>query len=202
MTRAVLAAVMCAGCAIGSNTMLVGSAREHRQIDTVVCVETRRGVCDRTVEVGRVTPARSFGAGGVVVPIGYAHVRGAPDSSRLAAGIHAEYLRGRGGLGIGGRAGLNGLVGASERMWSVPVTALGYWGVRAFSVFAGGGYTPFARVEGSTDMLHGPNVLAGARFIVLSAASGERATANLELSYTSLGELDIITTTIGFGFHL
>lgn len=194
--------VACAGCAISSNTMLVGSAREHRDVDTIVCVETRPGICDRTVEVGRVTPARSFGGGGVVVPIGYAHVRGAPDSARLAAGIHAEYLRGRGGLAIGGRAGLNGFVGDSERMWSVPLTALGYWGVPAFSLFAGGGYTPLARVEGSMDFLHGPNVLAGARFIVLSAASGERATASVELSYTALGELDIITATFGLGLHL
>ena len=200
MRRAIAVALACtAGCAITSNTMLVGSERARRDVDTIVCVEVSPGVCARTALVGRQTPDRSFGGGGVVVPIGYAHVRGSTEPHQLLGGVHAEYLRGRGGLAIGARAGVNGITGDHDRLWSLPVTLLGYWGVPGFSVFGGGGYTPYARATGT---YHGPNVLAGTRWVLMSSKGGERVTTSFELSYSALGELSITGATISFGLHL
>lgn len=178
-------ALAVSGCAIGAGTSTVGIWRPQRVVDTQVCVQEKPGTCTRSVEVARDIPARSFG-GGVFAWFnpGYLRLGGdAGSRSMFVADSHYEYLRGRGGVAVGGRIGANMALGSDRSLLTVPVTVVGHWGYPRVSVYAGVGYTPYARLRMDGDpatTLRGFHMLAGARAL-LRANRSSRMTTSIDL---------------------
>lgn len=203
-----MVALACAGCAISGGTATVGIWRPQRVVDTQVCIESSPGVCAKTLEVGREVPARSF-AGGMFAWFnpGYAFVSGSDARHRFVLNSQFDYLRGRGGFALGGRLGGNVAFGLNNLLFTVPVSVLGYWGYPWASVYAGGGYTPYANESGSKDgetrmstRLHGPHLLAGTR-ILLRTGRAFRMSTSAEVARQYLGDLTITSSTMNFGLH-
>lgn len=212
------------GCTMGGGTTTVGIWRAKRQVDTEVCIQSKPDTCDREVTVARESPERSFG--GFVVSwlnIGYARLMDDRGRSAFAFNNYLEYLRGRGGLGLGLRAGFNFMVtdvgGSAENaddaeddeagpgMISVPVSLVGHLGWDRVSFYAGGGYTYADGAYGVDGMLvedsamHGLNVLGGTR-IVLRRGSFVQLSLNVDLSYQHFSAVDTISATTSLGLHL
>lgn len=210
MTAGILAmiALAGAGCAMSGGTATVGMWRPQRVVDTQVCIESSPGVCAKTLEVGRDVPARSF-AGGMFAWFnpGYAFVSGSDARHRFVLNSQIDYLRGRGGFALGGRVGGNLAFGGNNLLFTVPVSVLGYWGYPWASVYAGGGYTPYATEaysdDGKTRMStrsHGPHLIAGTR-IVLRTGRAFRLSTSVEVARQYLGDLTITSSTMNIGLH-
>lgn len=196
---AMVVALAGAGCAMSGGTATVGIWRPQRVVDTQVCIESSPGVCGKTLEVGRDVPARSFAGGmfGWFNP-GYAFVSGSDVRHRFVLNSQFDYLRGRGSFALGGRLGGNVAFGRTNLLFTVPVSMLGYWGNPAASVYAGGGYTPYASEEGMR--LHGPHLLAGTR-ILLRTGRAFRMSTSAEVSRQYLGDLTVTSSTMNIGLH-
>lgn len=203
-----IVALVCAGCALSGGTATVGIWRPQRVVDTQVCIESSPGVCAKTLEVGRDVPKRSF-AGGMFAWFnpGYAFVSGSDAQHRFVLNSQFDYLRGRGGFALGGRLGGNIALGRKHLMFTVPVSMLGYWGYPWASVYAGGGYTPYASEKASSDgetamtsRLHGPHLLAGTR-ILLRTGRAFRMSVSAEVAWQYFGELTVTSSTMNVGLH-
>ncbi|HEY6178660.1 MAG TPA: hypothetical protein VIX73_29620 [Kofleriaceae bacterium] len=165
MRRAALAIlVLASACTVGGSTSMVGRWRARRIIDSTACVQRRAPAaapegaqapsadrCEKLISIGRDVPERSFSSGALTFPAtGYMQQRG-PDGyvgHGVALNSYFEYLRGRGGLAIGGRVGAQVSNGFNDRLYllmpiSVVAHAGGLWG----SVYAGAGYSPVALAQ-------------------------------------------------------
>jgi len=210
---AYLALVSQGGCAVSAGSVNVGQWRPYRQVDTSVCVEAAPGVCQKTLEVGRDSPTRSFG--GAMVSWfnpGYLRVSRAGQVTQGAAfNSSVEYLRGRGGFALGGRLGANLASNFASQgrknFFSIPLSGLVYWGYPLWNIYAGGGYTAYASAKtttgdtASTETLHGLHLLGGAR-VVLKNARNYRVSTSAELEQQYLGDTAMMTITGNVGVHL
>lgn len=193
------------GCTVGAGTSTVGIWRPKRVVDTEVCIQEQPGRCTRTTEVARDLPERSFGGGlfSWFNP-GYMRVDGAtraPD--RFALDSHYEYLRGRGGLGLGARIGANIALGSDAMLFTLPVTLVGHWGFERFSVYGGPGYTPYAtdRLGMASIERRGFHVMAGGR-VLLKAGRQTQLTASVDTFRQYLDGMVATSVTAAFGIHL
>jgi hypothetical protein len=199
-----------AGCTVGAGTSTVGIWRPKRVVDTDVCIQDGGEQCTRTVQVARDLPERSFGGGlfSWFNP-GYMRVSGAAmGTDRFAIDSHYEYLRGRGGLGLGVRLGANIAVGSGAIMYAMPVTLVGHWGFERFSLYAGPGYTPYAadKVNTTGNMTteidrRGFHVMAGAR-VLLKAGRRFQLTSSVDVFRQYLDDVVATSVTAAFGIHL
>ena len=200
------------GCTIGGGTTTVGIWRPKRTIDTTVCIQHEPDKCDRVVEVTRDHPARTFGGGMLSwANPGYARITGNGSAqSAFALNNYVEYLRGRGGLGLGLRVGANIAVIGDQLLYSFPLTVVGHLGWERLSFYGGLGYTPVARVteqpenemDAATTVLstHGPNALVGSRFILRPGSIG--ITVSFEVMHQMMFDLDATSATASLGLHL
>jgi len=204
-----LALVALSGCAVGAGTSTVGIWRPKRVVDTTVCIEDAPGHCAQTVEVARDLPERSFGGGlfSWFNP-GYMRVDGAAvGANRFAMDSHYEYLRGRGGLGVGLRIGGNVAIGSDSMLYAFPVTLVGHWGFDRWSIYAGPGYTPYAGEKETmgpttTTTSHtGFNLLAGGR-VLLRAGRSNQLTLSTDVFRQYLDGVTATSVTAAFGIHL
>jgi len=212
MKKLALALVMLAGCTICAGTSTVGIWRPKRVIDTDVCIQDGGGNCARTVQVARDLPERSFGGGlfSWFNP-GYMRVLGAAmGADRFALDSHYEYLRGRGGLGVGLRIGANIAFGSGAMMYSMPVSLVGHWGFERFSLYAGPGYTPYSADKVNTKPgaittmevdRRGFNVMAGGR-VLLKAGRRYQLTTSVDVFRQYLDDVVATSVTAAFGIHL
>lgn len=200
--------VAVSACSFGAGTSMVGVWRPQRRVDTEVCIEEAPGRCARTVQVARDVPARSFGGGLLsFFNPGYGRVSlGSKTANQFVIDNAYEYLRGRGGLALGVRVGAMLGLGDSSYSFSMPVTVLGHWGYRAFSLYGGAGYTPFASTQvgpGEMDEPthgHGFNLLGGAR-VLLRTNRTNKLSSSVEIVHQALGDASITSVTSAFGIH-
>ncbi|MBA3457354.1 MAG: hypothetical protein H0T42_30010, partial [Deltaproteobacteria bacterium] len=92
-------------------------------------------------------------------------------------------------------------------LFAMPVSVVGYWGYPWASVYAGGGYTPYATEsatgEGAAGMStrsHGPHLLAGTR-ILLRTGRSFRMSTSAEVARQFLGDMTITSGTMNIGLH-
>jgi hypothetical protein len=208
-----VAAALPVGCALsaGSGGTDVGRWRARQDVDTVVCVEAAAapGKCDATMVVGRDTPARSF-RGGTFSAFNTGYMR-ASRPGGLTEGVTLdnsfEYVWGRGGLAVGGRLGAN--VGFATDLkttyFTLPLSLIGHWGYPRWSVYAGGGGTPYAREKlpaagdiASRRTLRGFHLLGGAR-VVVRRARVFQTSLGAEVGRQWLGDVDLTTVTANVG---
>jgi hypothetical protein len=203
----VLFALCLGGCAIGAGTSTVGIWRPQRVVDAQVCVRKQGTGCERIVDVGRDMPARSFG-GGLFSWFNPGYLVMTSDGQAkhmFVMDSHYEYLRGRGGLALGGRIGANIAIGSQETsLFTLPLTAVGYWGYPRYSLYGGPGYTPYAVQKTGTDMstnLHGFHVMGGGRALLNSTRS-VRMTANIDVfHHRMLQGVTATSATFAIGLH-
>jgi len=201
------------GCAVSAGSVNVGQWRPKRQVDTRVCFEAPSGGCQKTLEVGRDSPTRSYG-GAIVAWFnpGYLRASRAGVVTQAAAfNSSVEYLRGRGGFALGGRLGAN--LGSNFKnqggttFFSLPLSGLAYWGYPLWSIYVGGGYTAYASAKTTlgdssrTETWRGFHLLGGTR-LVLKSARNFRLSTSAELEQQFLEGTRLMTITGNVGIHL
>jgi len=228
--------VFASACTIGGSSSVVGRWRARRIIDSTACVKAAlpgalpparalgpdgrppgADSCEKLVSIGRDVPARSFSTLTFTFPAtGYMQRRG-PDAyvgHGVSLNSYFEYIRGRGGLAIGGRIGANVGSGFDNRLsLIVPISFVAHAGGLWGSVYAGAGYSPIALEQqyvGSGDMkttlpatFHHNSVHAfvGTRFWLRRTL--ERGFSfSPELRVETFGDSTLTSLTGNIGIHL
>lgn len=198
--------VAISGCAVGAGGSAVGVYRAKRVVDTTACIESSPGVCAKTIDIGTDQPARSFGGGIFTFSApGYARIsgNGMAENAFVLDGSY-EYLRGRGGFAVGGRVGLTLLDGAQHSWLTLPVTAMGYYGGRWGSLYAGAGYAPLVAVSAANmptvNEHDGVEGLFGTR-IYLSNSLGRFMSVSPEVRYQRAGGASILSSVVSLCVH-
>jgi len=145
--RRALVLLALSGCAVGGSGSMVGRWRARRMVDSTACVQTQApgAGCERRITIGRDLPARRISSLMFVFPAsGYMQQRGDGEVGHGAAfDSYFEYVRGRGGLALGARAGAEVGNGFGDKLYFLtPVSVVGHVGGLWGSVYVGGGYSP------------------------------------------------------------
>jgi hypothetical protein len=138
------------GCSFGFGSSYVGQWRERNQVDYEVCIEDQAGRCTAQKTITTHRPARRYWGFQMLFPaLGVAQGSfGDKDDTGVRFELGAEYLRGRGDLAFGVRAGE--ILEAAGAYWfdSPMVTAMGHLGLSdRFSAYGGLGGSPYARLS-------------------------------------------------------
>ena len=149
-------AVLSSACSVGVGGAFVGQWRARSVVDYDVCIEDDAGRCASRKLVEHQQRARTFSGGVVSFPsVGVASVSVDDAGARttvLRLGSSFEYLRGRGRLALGARAGVVVDVDSDDSrgrpMLAVPISGIGHLGLSdRFALYAGFGLSPYARAR-------------------------------------------------------
>jgi hypothetical protein len=155
VTRVLLSTVLLAGCTVGGSSSVVGRWRDRRIVDSTACAQAPGGACEPVMEIGRDIPARKFTSLAFTFPAtGYMQQRGSGTVGHgFVLSSYFEYLRGRGGLAIGGRIGADIGIGFQGRLlFTMPVSVVAHAGGLWGAIYAGAGYSPVAfEQQGGSD---------------------------------------------------
>jgi len=183
--KSILALIPLAGCAVGAGSAYVGQWRPHDEVAFEACLVDDQGKCLERKEVVEHVPGRRFWGVLIAFPaVGAAGVTHAGDSQTVfRVEPSLEILRGSGRWAVGIRGGpvIDSGVGMDAKggAVSVPLTAIGRLSVLdQVSVYAGLGFSPFARLAGET------------------AFSAERALAGLQLALSKTHSENFIILSV------
>lgn len=212
-TALLAACALATGCTIGAGSARVGQWVARREPAFEACLAPSpapvqipttvggpRTPCAERKQVVRELPERRFwGVIAQVPTMGYASARQGNErfgAFRLAASF--EFLRGRGRWAYGVRGGVLSELGADERgFFGTDVMAMGHMALtERFSLYAGLGYLPYAKVGEQITYLGGRGLL-GVQVPLNKTHSDNSIVLTFELDHVRLADLSSPYRSIG-----
>jgi hypothetical protein len=163
----VLVLLLVSGCSFGFGSAYVGEHRPRHRVDVDACLTDDAGQCTDHKQIGHDERGRQFW--GVVTQFPAAGVAVVDDQPTYRLEPSLEVLSGNGRLAWGVRSSLL----FEGHTVATPLTGIGHLSLSdRFGIYAGAGYSPYARVGDETTYLGG-RALVGAqvaltRILILS----------------------------------